>query len=152
MGERSKVIKHRGFHWEGVDVRRYKTDDGSHRDITRQTILGDEDDERALNQITRYFEIAPGGYSTLERHRHPHTVVVVRGRGTVVLDDGSHAIEQLDCVYVSPGTLHQFHASGDEPLGFLCIVDRDRDRPELPGPADLARLRSTPRVARYIKV
>jgi hypothetical protein len=25
--------------------------------------------------------------------------------------------------------VHQFRATGDEPLGFLCVVERERDRP-----------------------
>jgi ribulose-bisphosphate carboxylase large chain len=29
----------------------------------------------------RYFEIAPGGYSTLEKHEHEHVVIPIRGRG-----------------------------------------------------------------------
>jgi hypothetical protein len=31
--------------------------------------------------VTRYFEVQPGGDSTLERHEHRHTVVVVCGAG-----------------------------------------------------------------------
>ena len=38
-------------------------------------------------------------------------------------------IGPFDCVYVSPDTVHQFRATGKEPLGFLCVVDRRRDRP-----------------------
>jgi quercetin dioxygenase-like cupin family protein len=56
-------------------------------------------------------------------------VIVVRGRGRVLLGGESHDLEPLDVVYVSPETVHQFQAGADEPLGFLCIVDRDRDRP-----------------------
>jgi len=29
-------------------------------------------------------------------------------------------------------TWHQFHAAPDEPLGFLCLVTTERDRPQLP--------------------
>jgi hypothetical protein len=29
-------------------------------------------------------------------------------------------------------TWHQFHAAPDEPLGFLCLVAAERDRPQLP--------------------
>jgi len=45
--------------------------------------------EEPFNFVTRYFEIQPGGYSTLERHQHPHAVVVIRGRGRVMLGDRS---------------------------------------------------------------
>src|SRR5207248_10122313 len=64
-------------------------------------------------------------YTTLFRS---HAVVVIRGRGRLVLGDTTHDIAPFDCVFVAPGVAHQFRASGDEPLGFLCTVDRERDR------------------------
>lgn len=128
-GGGSRVLKCRGFRWEGVELARYKDEEeGSRfRGVTRQTLLGESEPD--LASVTRYFEVAPGGHSTLELHRHPHVVVVLRGRGTVRLGDESFELEPFDCVHVTPETPHQFRAAGDEPLGFLCIVDRERDRP-----------------------
>lgn len=147
----SKVVKAEGFRWPGVDLREYKTEGTHFRGITRRTLLGEGEDEQRLNFITRYFEIQPGGYSTLERHEHPHSVVIIRGEGEVILGEHVEPIALHDCVYVAPMTFHQFHATGDEPLGFLCIVDRDRDRPQLPDDADVAALRQAPAVARRLK-
>ncbi len=141
MADRSKVIRHTHGQWEGIDVRRYKDGDARYSGVTRRTLVGDGQDEAALRFITRYFEVAPHGYSTLERHEHPHTVIVIRGRGRVILGDTVTAIGPLDCVYVAPGTLHQFQA-GDEALGFLCIVDRNRDRPAMPSEEEVAMLRA----------
>ena len=112
-------------------MREYKTGEVPYRDVTRQTLLGEGGGEEPFSFVTRYFEIQPGGYSTLERHQHPHAVVVIRGRGRVTLGEKSHDLAPFDCVYVSPGVVHQFRATGDEPLGFLCTVDRVRDRPEV---------------------
>jgi len=131
MRDRSKVLKAAGFRWQGVEAREYKADGAPYKDVTRQTLLGEGEGEADLNFITRYFEIQPGGYSTLERHQHPHAVVVIRGRGRVALGERTYDLAPFDCVYVAPGAVHQFEASGGEPLGFLCIVDRVRDRPEL---------------------
>src|SRR6266704_5039384 len=64
-----------------LPVREYKTADARHKDVTRQALLGDGTGEEPFTFVTRYFEIQPGGYSTLERHQHPHAVVVLRGRG-----------------------------------------------------------------------
>jgi hypothetical protein len=47
---------------------------------------------------------------------------------------------------------HQFQPAGDAPLGFLCIVNAERDRPQLPTAADLETLRQHPAVAAFIKV
>jgi len=32
---------------------------------------------------------------------------------------------------------HQFRAATDEPLGFLCMVTAERDRPQLPDAAEV---------------
>ena len=112
---------------------------------------GEGEGETALNFITRYFEVQPGGYSTLEHHQHPHSVVILRGRGVVILEDRVEPLALHDCVYVAPGAWHQFHATGEEPLGFLCVVDRQRDRPVLPEEDDLERLGRSPEVGRRLR-
>jgi quercetin dioxygenase-like cupin family protein len=125
------------YRWQGVELLRYK-DEGSapFRDITRQVLFAPPDQASEL----RYFEIAPGGYSTLERHEHTHAVLILRGRGTVRLGDEIHAIAERDLVTVDPLTWHQFHAAADSALGFLCLVSKERDRPQLPTPEEAARL------------
>ncbi len=128
----SAVLRHAGAGWEGIERRLYKTDDeGRHRGVTRQTLCAAG--TPGLASETRYFEIEPGGFSSRERHRHAHFVVVVRGSGRVELDGEEHALRQFDAVYVAPGSVHRFHADA-EALGFLCVVDGERDRPE-PVPA-----------------
>ena len=126
------------FGWDAVERQRYK-DDGSapFRDITRQVLFAQPDQDCEL----RYFEIAPGGYSTLERHQHTHAVLILRGRGTVRLGDDEQRIVAHDLVTVDPLTWHQFRADADSALGFLCLVSRTRDRPQLPEDGELARFR-----------
>ena len=89
----------------------------------------------------RYFELAPGGYSSLERHKHPHAVVVLKGKGTVRLGESVEPVGAFDVVYVAPHEAHRFSADSSEALGFLCIVDRERDRPVVvdEGTGDAAR-------------
>jgi quercetin dioxygenase-like cupin family protein len=130
MGRDSEVINEKNFCWSGVERKDYKTDRENFKDIHRFTLLGDEHPE--LNSQTRYFEIQPGGYSSLEYHRHPHSVIVIRGRGHVILNNEVNEISAFDVVYISPDTIHQFHADDGEPLGFICVVDRYRDRPVIP--------------------
>lgn len=129
MSERSKVIKCAAFRWAGVPAAEYKPDPALFKDVIRQTLVGEGAGEERTSILTRYFEVQPGGYSTLEHHEHRHTVVVLRGRGTVRLGAETHEIAPFDAVYVTPHTVHQFRAAEDEPLGFLCIVERVRDRP-----------------------
>jgi quercetin dioxygenase-like cupin family protein len=126
----SGVIKARGYSWQGIDRKEYKKDTDNYRDIHRYSLLGDDVPE--LNFQTRYFEIQPGGYSSLELHRHPHSVVIIRGSGTLVLENELHPLGLHDVVFIAPDTIHQFHADNSEPLGFLCMVDRYRDKPAIP--------------------
>ena len=129
----SRVIRHTDVGWEGIEPRGYKDEKGLYVGVVRHTLLGDRDSEldRDLDFEVRYFEVEPGGYSSLERHQHPHAVLVVRGSGTVRLGDRRERIRPLDVVYVAPGVVHRFDAGDDEPLGFVCVVGRERDRPEV---------------------
>jgi len=132
MNNPSKIIRSENLTWPGLDRKDYKTAGTGFRDVSRYVLFGEREDESGLNMQTRYFEIGEGGYSSLERHRHPHTVVIVKGRGSMVLGNRVARLEPMDAVYIAPETVHQFHADRGEPMGFLCIVDRYRDRPEIP--------------------
>lgn len=138
-----------GFRWEAVELLAYK-DEGSapFRDVTRQVLI--ERPELACQ--LRYFEIEAGGHSTLERHEHVHGVVVLRGRGRCLVGGEVVELATHDLVTVPPLTWHQFRAAEDEPLGFLCLVNVDRDRPQLPSDEDLAGLRALPGVAEFLTV
>ena len=138
-----------GYRWDGVDVLAYKAEGSApFRDVSRQVLF--DDDELACQW--RYFEVAPGGWSTLERHRHAHAVVVLRGGGRALVGDRVVELAPHDLVSVPPLTWHQFRAGDGAPLGFLCLVNRERDRPQLPDDRDLAALRSlSPAVADFVR-
>src|SRR6266705_1312450 len=67
MDDRSKVLKFAGFRWDAVPVKEYKSGDAPYKGVTRQTLLGENAGEEPFTFVTRYFEVQPGGYSTLER-------------------------------------------------------------------------------------
>ena len=124
------VRRHRGdFLWDEVPVLHYKEADAApFRDVTRQVLFaGDE-----IPAQWRYFEVAPGGHTTLERHEHVHNVMVIRGRGECRVGERTWPLAPYDLVRVPPLAWHQFHAASDAPLGFLCLVPTQRDRPQLP--------------------
>lgn len=134
MKNRSKIIHQQHFHWQNLERKVYKTDSPYFKGVIRYSLLGEAEDEWELNMQTRYFEVEAGGYTSLEYHRHPHSVVIIRGSGSVILGDEVHPLHCFDVVYISPETLHQFHADQEETLGFICVVDRYRDKPMLPTP------------------
>jgi len=138
------------FRWEGVPLLAYKEDGGTHfKGVTRQVLVRDADH---LGAELRYFEIEPGGHSTLEQHTHVHVVMVVRGRGACLVGDHVTRISAHDIVTVPPDTWHQFRAANDEPLGFLCLVRCDRDRPRRPTDADLTTIRAARGAAEFIRL
>ncbi len=120
---------HPDFTWEGVHIHPYKEDGTHFKSITRQTVFQGDDD---FPVECRYFEILENGHSTLERHQHQHLVMVIRGRGQVLVGEKVSDIEPNDVVHIPALTWHQFRASKGETLGFWCVVRADRDKPERP--------------------
>jgi mannose-6-phosphate isomerase-like protein (cupin superfamily) len=142
------IRRHQQFTWEGIDIHPYKEDGNTFRNVTRQTIFKGAHD---LPVELRYFEVGVGGHSTLERHQHAHLVTIIRGSGEVLVGDQVSRIGQNDVVEIAPMTWHQFRATCDEPLGFLCVVSQERDRPQRPDESQLAELRLRPEVAAFIR-
>jgi mannose-6-phosphate isomerase-like protein (cupin superfamily) len=99
----------------------------------------------------RYFEMAPGGFSTLERHQHMHAVLILRGRGHCLVGSEVKPIETRDLITVPPMIWHQFRATRGEPLGFLCMVNATRDKPQLPTQEDLAGLQKDAKIAAFLR-
>ena len=150
MAAQDKAIhrKAKGYRWEGVEELPYK-DDGRalFKSITRQVLFCDPH----LDGELRYFEMAAGGFSTLERHEHMHAVLILRGRGHCLVGEDVRAIETHDLVTVPALTWHQFRATQGEPLGFLCMVNAARDKPQLPSPEDLAKLERNAKIAAFLR-
>jgi mannose-6-phosphate isomerase-like protein (cupin superfamily) len=136
------------FRWDAVDMRPYKEDDRAlFRSITRQVLFSDPE----MHGELRYFEVAPEGFSTLERHEHMHAVLILRGSGHCLVGRSVKEIGTRDLVTVPPMTWHQFRATRGEPLGFLCMVNAVRDKPQLPTAEDLATLEADPAIAAFLR-
>jgi quercetin dioxygenase-like cupin family protein len=147
-------VRAEGEGWRGVEARPYRAPSegpGLFRDVARCELLGGRGlGGEALGFELRVFALAAGGASSLERHRHAHAVMVLAGRGEVILDRRVETLGPGDVVYVAPWSWHQFHASLGEPLRFLCVVDRERDRPETASPAVVAALALDPALGRLL--
>ena len=129
-GNHSKVIRHRGgSEWEGVEKEPYKETTETWRGISRRELVGKRGESTDFH--VRYFEIAPGGFSTLEKHDHEHVVIPIRGRGEAQFGCYIYEVGPGDVVYVAPSDSHQFRnpEEAEEPFGFLCIVSAERDVP-----------------------
>jgi quercetin dioxygenase-like cupin family protein len=137
----------RGYRWDGVACLPYKEEGAApFKAISRQVLFT----EPKLGCELRYFEMAPGGYSTLERHEHMHAVMILRGRGHCLVGEDVRPVQPFDLVTIPSWTWHQFRADQGEPLGFLCMVNVMRDRPQLPTEEELAALMSNPAIAAFL--
>jgi quercetin dioxygenase-like cupin family protein len=148
MDKKNPIRRFNSFRWEETDLLAYKEEGSApFKAITRQTLFRDP----ALKCELRYFEVAPGGYSTLERHEHMHAVLILRGCGEVLIGEEVRKIETNDLVTVAPWTWHQFRVGPDSPLGFLCMVNAERDKPSLPSEEERKALAANPKIAAFLK-
>ena len=132
VGNHSKVIRHEGdFDWKDIPLEAYKETTDTWKGITRRELSGKRGESQRFH--VRYFEIKPGGYSTLEQHEHEHVVIPIRGRGEAQFGCYIYSVGLGDVVYVAPNDPHQFRNREDasEPFGFLCLVNAERDTPQL---------------------
>jgi quercetin dioxygenase-like cupin family protein len=113
------------FDWEGVKLRHYPSGKKA-EGVSVRWLIGPA--EQAPNFALRYFEIEPGGWSALEQHAHDHGVMILRGQGQVLLGDEEFNVGFGDVVYIPPYEVHQFKNTGDEPLGFLCVIPPKENR------------------------
>ena len=122
------------YRWDGVDELPYKEDDRAlFKTITRQVLFSDPE----MHSELRYFEMAPGGFSTLERHQHMHAVLILRGRGHCLVGSEVKPIETRDLITVPPMIWHQFRAT--------------RDKPQLPTQEDLAGLQKDAKIVAFLR-
>ncbi|MBU0640371.1 MAG: cupin domain-containing protein [Planctomycetes bacterium] len=119
------------FTWEGRPASVYKTSQKlAFRDVVRHELLGQFGERGAFD--LRYFEVAPGGFTSREKHEHIHAIICARGSGVLQLDEQCIPLRPFDVAHIPPLAVHQLRNETDEPFGFFCIVDRQRDRPRAP--------------------
>ncbi len=137
------------FRWQDVPTLVYKPTGSGFKNIVRRVVLGHRESDLPFQ--VRYFEMKNGGYSSLECHRHRHAVVVIRGRGKLFLKNKVHALRPFDAVYIGKNVIHQFHQTGNEPFGFLCMVTARRDRPKLVSPSKAEKLRRRTKAGKFVR-
>ncbi len=128
LPEPRRLAFRRDWNWEGRDSSPYKdAGDLAFRGVRRVELVG-KFGERTRSDL-RYFEVEPGGHTSLEKHVHTHVVIGARGEGVLLLGDRRLPLRHLDVACVGPLESHQLRNETEEPFGFFCVVDHDRDRP-----------------------
>jgi quercetin dioxygenase-like cupin family protein len=125
---KARIVRRDGEGWADVPVAGYAPEQPGN--VERHTLVGERrSDESAAGPKLelRYFRVAPGGASRLEKHEHEHYVIVGEGRGKVYVAGEVSELVTHDVVYVAPRQPHQFVNCSDTPFGFYCIVPSVRD-------------------------
>ncbi|MBF8270614.1 MAG: Cupin 2 conserved barrel domain protein [Gammaproteobacteria bacterium] len=68
-----------------------------------------------------------------------------------LIDATVRPVKQYDLVSIPGLTWHQFRATRGTPLGFLCMVNAERDKPQLPSAQEMAAMAADPRLAAFFK-
>jgi quercetin dioxygenase-like cupin family protein len=80
--------------------------------------------DRAPTFLMRHFTVDAGGFTPLHSHDWEHEVYVLEGNGKVRYEDREEKISPGDAILIAPNKRHQFQASPDSPLKFLCMVPK----------------------------
>ena len=151
--ELSRFMKFSDYRWNGVGNDGYggvlaPSASGDYRDVQRFVLFGGREDVRFH---FRYFEVGPGGYSRLEKHRHAHCVLGLRGRGRLIMGRETFDLGFMDAAYIAPDVPHQLINETGDPFGFFCAVDAERDDPRPLDDGELAALLSDPVIGPLIR-
>ncbi len=74
----------------------------------------------------RVFTIEPGGHTPHHNHQFEHINYVIKGEGTVVVQDVEYKIKQGDFVLVLPNEKHQYkNTSARNNLVVICAVPKE---------------------------
>jgi len=72
--------------------------------------------------LTRF---PPGGSAPLHAHNCGEQVILLEGEGEVEVDGEVTPLKRYDTTYVSAGTPHRFHATGEAPMLIMWIYGAD---------------------------
>lgn len=95
-------------------------DNDQAKGITARVLIGRA--QGAENFCMRNFEIAPGGHTPKHSHAWEHEVFIHSGKGIIFNQGEWTPIEAGSYIFVPGSEEHQFKNTGDEPLGFVCLV------------------------------
>jgi len=70
----------------------------------------------------RRFIVEEDGQTPFHSHDWEHEVYVLEGTGVLVIEDEKHPLQPGLAVFIPGGEQHQFRASAEGPLEFLCLV------------------------------
>jgi quercetin dioxygenase-like cupin family protein len=108
------------YNWENAVPKQIPPEDTA-KLATGKVVIGAQDG--AENFVFRYFCVQAGGNSTMpDQHVHDHGIYFLHGKGEVTLNGVVYPVQARDMVYIAPNDEHGIVNTGDEPLGFICVI------------------------------
>ena len=152
MEKKRTLFEFNNYKWDGISLIDYKPADNSEvtfHNVSRQNIFESKDD---INFDVRYFECGADGFTTLEKHAHAHVVMVLRGRGKIIIENEIKDVKPFDMVVIPTMCAHQLINTGKEPFGFVCTVNAERDKFQLLSKDELDELSRDTKVRKVMRV
>lgn len=91
-------------------------------------LIGPQDGARTFHM--RHFEVAPGGHTPHHSHDYEHEILVLKGTGVAMSEQGERPFKAGDVIFVPANERHQFVNPSTTPCEFICLI---------PAPQDCAR-------------
>ena len=108
------------FSWQDVPTQTFSG--GDLEGVVKQVLVGPEDN--APNFIIRYFHVPVGKKTFFDQHPHEHGIVILHGKAKVQINDDFYDVSPLDSIFIQGNDIHQLTNTGQEPLGFICVIKR----------------------------
>jgi len=68
--------------------------------------------------------VEPGGIIPMHQHEVIHEMYIIKGKGLVLHPQGETPISEGNFVYMPSMEVHGTKNTGDEPLQFICCINK----------------------------
>jgi quercetin dioxygenase-like cupin family protein len=75
----------------------------------------------------RHFEVAAGGHTPHHSHDYEHEILVLKGAGVAMSEQGERPFKAGDVIFVPANEKHQFQNRGTTPCEFICLIPAPKD-------------------------
>jgi len=75
----------------------------------------------------RHFIIKPNGMVTYHKHKYTETLVILKGKGKVCVNNQIREVQSGDFVFINSNIPHALENEYDEDFEFICIISYEDD-------------------------
>ncbi len=139
------------FEWDSIPKVKYKNNGIKEfsANVMRQNFISAAS---GVDFELRYFECQKDGFTNLEKHKYVYIVIIARGTGKVLIKNKIYHANKFDLFVIPEIVAHQLINMDQEPFGFFCIVNKERDTGRLLNKDEIDELKNNKDICKYIKV